>query len=195
MNQTILDGNRACENDRGRSSRAASKKFANKLGFAPVLATILVGNDPSSEIYVNMKGNACRRVGLEPRRIALGENTTTGAIAFRDRANSIATRKSSAFCSSIRFPGLIDERKCFNAIALEKDVDGVTALGFGAMALGQDAFVSATPGGIMKLLDHYRIPIAGEKRCRRRAQSHPRQAGCDASFKRERNGYHLPFKN
>src|SRR3546814_10519565 len=55
----------------------------------------------------------------------------------------------------------INERACFDAIALEKDVDGVTCLGYGRMAMGQAAYGCATPLGIMRLLQHYEIPISG----------------------------------
>ena len=60
-------------------------------------------------------------------------------------------------------PKHIDERKCFNSIKMSKDVDGVTSSGFGAMSMGEEAFVSATPLGIMKLLEHYNIEIEGKK--------------------------------
>jgi len=59
-------------------------------------------------------------------------------------------------------PHHIDERQCFYAITLEKDVDGVTCLGFGRMAMGTDAYGSATPAGIMALLKHYEIPLRGK---------------------------------
>jgi methylenetetrahydrofolate dehydrogenase (NADP+)/methenyltetrahydrofolate cyclohydrolase len=58
-------------------------------------------------------------------------------------------------------PGHIDERLCFDRISLEKDVDGVTVLGFGRMAMGEPAYGSATPAGIMRLLRHYAIPLEG----------------------------------
>ncbi|HEY9593392.1 MAG TPA: tetrahydrofolate dehydrogenase/cyclohydrolase catalytic domain-containing protein, partial [Spirochaetia bacterium] len=58
-------------------------------------------------------------------------------------------------------PKQIDERSCFERIALEKDVDGVTMLGFGRMAMGERAYGSATPSGIMRLLAHYKIPLEG----------------------------------
>jgi methylenetetrahydrofolate dehydrogenase (NADP+)/methenyltetrahydrofolate cyclohydrolase len=59
-------------------------------------------------------------------------------------------------------PSQIDERACFDAIALEKDVDGVTCLGFGRMAMGERAYGSATPAGVMRLLEAYAIPLAGK---------------------------------
>ncbi len=67
-----------------------------------------------------------------------------------------------ASCCSTRLPGQIDERACFDRILVEKDVDGVTALGFGRMAMGEPAYGSATPAGIMRLLRHYQIPIKGK---------------------------------
>jgi methylenetetrahydrofolate dehydrogenase (NADP+)/methenyltetrahydrofolate cyclohydrolase len=59
-------------------------------------------------------------------------------------------------------PSHIDERRCFDAIHLDKDVDGVTCHGFGRMAMGERAYGSATPAGIMRLLHHYRIPLVGK---------------------------------
>jgi 5,10-methylene-tetrahydrofolate dehydrogenase/methenyl tetrahydrofolate cyclohydrolase len=79
MNQTILDGSALAKEIETRLADRV-RAVASRLGFAPALATILVGNDPSSEIYVNMKGNACRRVGIEPRKIALPATTTTGEL-------------------------------------------------------------------------------------------------------------------
>lgn len=128
----------------------------------PVLATILVGNDPSSKIYVNMKTNACKRVGLGTRKVELPETTTTEELlAAIDELN----KDQDVFGILLQHPvpSQIDERLCFNRIAVEKDVDGVTAFGFGQMSFGEKVFVSATPGGIMKMLDYYKIPLKGKK--------------------------------
>ena len=59
-------------------------------------------------------------------------------------------------------PSQINERKCFDAINVQKDVDGVTCLGFGQMTMGEEAFGSCTPGGIMRILEHYQIEISGK---------------------------------
>jgi len=129
-------------------------------GIQPVLATILVGSDPSSKIYVNMKGNACNRVGLGTKKVELAENTTTEELlCVIDELNADETIFGILLQHPV--PKQIDERLCFNRISPHKDVDGVTALGFGTMALGEEAFVSATPGGIIKLLKHYAIPLQG----------------------------------
>jgi methylenetetrahydrofolate dehydrogenase (NADP+)/methenyltetrahydrofolate cyclohydrolase len=131
-------------------------------GKIPVLATILVGDDPASATYVRMKGNACRRIGMESRKIELPSTTTTEELLAE-----IETLNQDSDVNGILLqhpvPEQIDERACFDAIALEKDVDGVTALGFGRMAMGEFAFGSATPTGIMTILDHYNIPLKGKR--------------------------------
>lgn len=136
--------------------------LSGRFGAAPpVLATILVGDDPSSATYVKMKGNACRRVGLEPRKIELPQTTTTEQLlAEIDKLN--ADERVRGILLQHPVPSQIDERRCFDRIAIEKDVDGVTTQGFGQMSMGEPAFGSATPAGIMRLLEHYKIPLAGK---------------------------------
>ena len=130
-------------------------------GINPTLATILVGSDPSSETYVRMKRNTCKRVGMESIAVELPESTTTeellntiNSLNKDDRVHGILLQHP--------VPSQIDERKCFNAIDINKDVDGVTCLGFGNMAMGLPAFGSCTPAGIMILLEHYEIEIQGK---------------------------------
>jgi methylenetetrahydrofolate dehydrogenase (NADP+)/methenyltetrahydrofolate cyclohydrolase len=129
-------------------------------GVTPILATILVGDDPSSATYVKMKGNACRRVGMESLKIVLPQNTSTGELLEQiDQLNAKPAVHGILLQHPV--PPQIDERRCFDRIALEKDVDGVTVLGFGNMAMGQPAHGSATPAGIMRLLKHYNIALEG----------------------------------
>jgi methylenetetrahydrofolate dehydrogenase (NADP+) / methenyltetrahydrofolate cyclohydrolase len=128
----------------------------------PILATILVGSDPASATYVKMKGNACRRVGMESLSVALPEETTTGQLLAQiDELN--ANYRVRGILLQHPVPKQIDERACFDRIALEKDVDGVTSLGFGRMAMGEHAYGSATPAGIMRLLNRYKIEIKGRE--------------------------------
>lgn len=130
-------------------------------GMIPVLATILVGADPSSETYVRMKGKACARVGLDSRRVALPEETTTEEL-LAEIAKLNADPMVCGILLQHPVPSHIDERACFDRIDLAKDVDGVTVLGFGRMAMGAPAYGSATPAGIMRLLRHYDIPVEGK---------------------------------
>jgi methylenetetrahydrofolate dehydrogenase (NADP+)/methenyltetrahydrofolate cyclohydrolase len=128
----------------------------------PILATILVGDDPASATYVKMKGNACRRVGMDSRRVALpGSTTTEQLLRAIDELNADPAVQGILLQHPV--PKGIDERACFDRIRLEKDVDGVTSLGFGRMAMGERAFGSATPAGILRLLDHYGIELAGRR--------------------------------
>jgi methylenetetrahydrofolate dehydrogenase (NADP+)/methenyltetrahydrofolate cyclohydrolase len=132
-----------------------------KSGRTPILATILVGDDPASATYVTMKGKACQRVGMDSIRLELPSVTTTEQLL-----DEIHTLNANPDVHGILLqhpvPHQIDERACFDAIALEKDVDGVTCLGFGRMAMGERAYGSATPAGIMILLKHYGIALAGK---------------------------------
>lgn len=129
-------------------------------GITPCLATILVGNDPASETYVRMKGNACERIGMLSTRIHLPEETTTDRlIEFIRELNEDPTVHGILLQHPV--PAGIDERAAFDAIAPEKDVDGVTTLGFGRMAFDLPAFRSCTPGAIISVMDHYQIPIEG----------------------------------
>jgi len=128
----------------------------------PILATILVGSDPASATYVRMKGNACRRVGMESLSISLPHETTTQQLLTAiDDLN--ANPRVRGILLQHPVPHQIDERACFDRIAIEKDVDGVTSHGFGRMAMGEAAYGSATPAGIMRLLKRYGINPSGKE--------------------------------
>ena len=160
MSAIILDGKTlAKETEKELSERVA--KLAADAGVTPILATILVGDDPASATYVKMKGNACERIGMESIRVALPESTTTEALL-----NKIQELNDNPAVHGILLqhpvPAQIDERACFDAIDLRKDVDGVTCLGFGRMAMGEEAYGCATPAGIMRLLKAYEVELSGK---------------------------------
>jgi len=131
-----------------------------KKSINPTLATILVGADPASETYVKMKRNTCARVGMKSIAVELPENTTT-----RELLDKIQELNNDENVHGILLqhpvPTQIDERKCFDAIDVKKDVDGVTCLGFGNMSMGIDAYGSCTPAGIIRLIEHYKIDVQG----------------------------------
>lgn len=133
----------------------------NQKGFVPILATILVGSDPASSTYVRMKGNACERVGMKSLKIELDEKTST-----EELLKKIIELNNNPEVHGILLqhpvPSHIDERLCFDTIDIAKDVDGVTSMGFGKMAMNEPAFGSCTPQGIMRLLEHYEIEISGK---------------------------------
>ncbi len=138
------------------------QKLVEKTGRTPVLATILVGDNPASVTYVTMKGKACRRVGLEPRRVEMPAETTTEELLAQIEALN-ADPDVCGILLQHPVPRHIDEARCFNAIAPVKDVDGVNVASFGAVTMKQEGYRSATPGGIIRILKHYGIALAGKE--------------------------------
>jgi methylenetetrahydrofolate dehydrogenase (NADP+) / methenyltetrahydrofolate cyclohydrolase len=160
MAGTVLDGKALSQQIETELSERVAKLRARSGGRPPILATILVGDDPASATYVKMKGGACRRVGMESMKVVLPAQTTTAELLTRiDELN--ANPDVHGILLQHPVPKQIDERQCFERIVLSKDVDGVTMLGFGRMAMGEPAYGSATPAGIMRLLSHYRIRLEG----------------------------------
>ncbi len=156
----VLDGKTLARSTEAEiAARVAALKTRND-GRTPILATVLVGSDPASMTYVKMKGNACRRVGMDSHKVELPENATTEALlAAIDELNDNDDVHGILLQHPV--PVQIDERACFDRIALAKDVDGVTSLGFGRMTMGEPSYGSCTPTGIMRLLAHYDIPVEG----------------------------------
>lgn len=126
----------------------------------PVLATILVGDDPASATYVKMKANACKRIGMESLAIELPSTIKTNDL-LREIEQLNINPDVHGILLQHPVPSHIDERAAFDMIALDKDVDGVTCLGFGRMSMGETAYGCATPQGIMRLLEHYKLDLAG----------------------------------
>lgn len=155
----LLNGVPVAENLK-ENLRGSIEKLANH-GIVPCLATILVGDDPSSETYVRMKGNACRRHGIESKRITLdGSISTEELIGVIEQLNNDASIHGILLQHPV--PSQIDERAAFEAISIDKDVDGVTTLGFAQNAFGFAQYPSCTPAAIIAILDYYQIPIEGK---------------------------------
>jgi methylenetetrahydrofolate dehydrogenase (NADP+)/methenyltetrahydrofolate cyclohydrolase len=130
-------------------------------GITPTLATILVGVDPASATYVKMKQNACARLGMDSIAVELSKETSTEELLEAiDKLNHDSNVHGILLQHPV--PSQINERKCFDAIDVTKDVDGVTCTGFGQMTMGEEAFGSCTPAGIMRILEHYKIEISGK---------------------------------
>ncbi len=161
MAAIVLDGKTLAQKIEGELALRVKTIKEKSQGETPILATILVGEDPASATYVRMKGNACQRVGMESLKVVLPQTTTTDELLSEiDRLNENPAVQGILLQHPV--PAQIDERRCFDRISVEKDVDGVTVLGFGKMAMGEPAYGSATPAGIMRLLQYYQIPVAGK---------------------------------
>ena len=158
MSAVILDGKELSKISE-ESIRERVLKLSEK-GIKPTLATVLVGNDPASETYVKMKRNTCARVGMESIAVELSESTTTEELLKTIR-NLNDDKNVHGILLQHPVPSQIDERLCFDAIDISKDVDGVTCLGFGNMSMGLNAYGSCTPAGIIRLIEHYQIDVQG----------------------------------
>jgi len=136
--------------------------LTERTGTAPCLATVLVGADPASVTYVRMKQNRSRKAGIESRHVELPATTTTAElVATLDELSADPTVHGILLQHPMGEH--IDERAAFEAIAAEKDVDGVTFASFASMSFGLPGFVSCTPGGIMRLLDEYDVDPSGKR--------------------------------
>ena len=158
MSAVILDGKELSKISE-ESIQERVLKLSEK-GIKPTLATVLVGNDPASETYVKMKRNTCARVGMESIAVELSESTTTEELLKTIR-NLNDDKNVHGILLQHPVPSQIDERLCFDAIDISKDVDGVTCLGFGNMSMGLNAYGSCTPAGIIRLIEHYQIDVQG----------------------------------
>lgn len=160
MSALVLDGKALAQKTEAELSQRVDA-LKKQTGNTPILATILVGDDPASATYVRMKGNACTRVGMDSLKVEMPASTTTEELLAKiEELNNNPDVHGILLQHPV--PDQIDERACFDAIALKKDVDGVTCLGFGRMAMGEEAYGCATPKGIMRLLEAYEIPLQGK---------------------------------
>jgi methylenetetrahydrofolate dehydrogenase (NADP+)/methenyltetrahydrofolate cyclohydrolase len=131
-------------------------------GVTPGLAAVLVGDNPASEVYVSMKQKACAQAGIASTLHRLPNTASTDDVTSLLHGLN-ADPSVHGILLQLPLPKGVDSQAAINAIAPEKDVDGVTAVSFGKLVLGQDTFFSATAGGMMELLRRYDIPIAGRR--------------------------------
>ena len=137
------------------------RELKNSGNKTPHLAAIIIGNDGASITYVNAKVKACERVGFESTLIRLPEETSEenllNEIAILNIDNDI-----DGFIVQLPLPKHIDEQKVLMAIDPDKDVDGFHPTNVGKMALNLPTFISATPFGILELLDRYNVETSGK---------------------------------
>jgi len=126
------------------------------------LATVLVGDDPASEIYIRLKHKAAQEVGIEPIDHRLPSTTAEDELVeLVEELNE--NDEVDGILVQTPLPEQIDEARVMRAIDPMKDVDGLHPFSAGQLYLGRQTLVPATPLGVMHLLDEYRIPIAGQR--------------------------------
>lgn len=136
-------------------------QFGTRCGRRPKLAAVLVGDDPASATYVSMKQRRAAEAGIGSEVVALPATSSTAEVAEAVRELS-RDPSTDGILVQHPLPRSIDERAVFDAVHAAKDVDGVTVHSLGAMALGLPGFVSATPGGILRLLAFHEVGLAGK---------------------------------
>jgi methylenetetrahydrofolate dehydrogenase (NADP+) / methenyltetrahydrofolate cyclohydrolase len=126
------------------------------------LATVLVGDDPASDLYIGLKQRAAREAGIHPDDYRLpAETSQADVLALVARLNANASIDGILVQSPL--PPQIDEHAVMRSIDPSKDVDGLHPLNAGQLYLGRPTLVPATPRGIMALLDEYDVPLEGAK--------------------------------
>lgn len=157
----ILDGKATAAAIRA-ALRENIAKDREKAGRAPCLAVVLVGEDPASQVYVRNKEKACADAGID-------------TASYRKPA-SIPQKELEAFIASLNadpavdgillqlpLPEGLDARPCIDAISPEKDVDGLTAVNQGRVAMNVPGLRPCTPAGILAILDRYGISVSGKR--------------------------------
>lgn len=157
---TIIDGKKAASDLQAQLAED-TREFELKTGIKPHLAAVLVGNNGASETYVAAKMATCEKVGFKSSLFRFDETISEDALlAEIDRMN--ADPLLHGFIVQLPLPKHISVDKVVERVSPEKDVDGFHPINLGKMAKGQPAFASATPWGIVKLLDYYGIETEGK---------------------------------
>jgi methylenetetrahydrofolate dehydrogenase (NADP+)/methenyltetrahydrofolate cyclohydrolase len=152
----ILDGRVTADR---RLGRLAEEIRAS--GLTPRLATVIVGKDPGSQLYVRMKHRACERVGIGSVSMELPKVATTDEVAGEIRTLG-ENPEIDGILVQLPLPPNLDLERIIAAIPPEKDVDGFTPLSLGRLLSGHPSFSPCTPLGIMALLAEYRLPVEGK---------------------------------
>jgi len=160
MSAQILDGLSTSKQIR-EEIKVDVEKFVAETGTTPHLAVLIIGSDPASQVYVNMKKKAAMAAGMLSTVHELPANSTQEEIISIVKALS-ADPSVHGIMVQHPVPKHLDELDILSAVAREKDVDGISRDSLGSLVTGDPWFISATPAGIIELLDRYNIPIQGK---------------------------------
>lgn len=156
---TLIDGTQVAK-DLLEATRLRVEALIERKSVVPCLATVLVGSDPASVTYTQMKRKRCEKIGMRSLKVELPESTTTEQLIAEiqrlgddPNVHGILLQHPS--------PAHVDEREAFEAIPAIKDVDGVTYASFANQWFGEGGHESCTPSGIVKLLDAYDVRLEG----------------------------------
>jgi methylenetetrahydrofolate dehydrogenase (NADP+)/methenyltetrahydrofolate cyclohydrolase len=156
----LLDGKKVSEAILAEiAEEVSARKQSGKK--TPHLAAILVGGDPASQTYVASKVKTCEQIGFDSTLLRLDATVSEEELLGHIRSLN-ENPEVDGILVQLPLPAHIQEHNVINTINPEKDVDGFHPISIGRMVLGQPTFISATPNGIMMMLEHYKIDTAGK---------------------------------
>jgi len=156
----LLDGRKVSNDIKDEIAEEVKKMKANGEK-VPHLAAVIVGNDGASLTYVGSKVRACERIGFESTLVQL--SNTISEFELLDTIDELNNNDDiDGFIIQLPLPPQINEKKVLMAVDPKKDVDGFHPMNFGKMALDMSSFISATPFGILELLDRYKVETKGK---------------------------------
>jgi len=155
----IIDG-KALAADVEAEAKARIEKLAARTGGVPGLATVLVGENPASQMYIRLKHSACSRVGIRSENVVLPDNTTEEQLI--EKIRELNSRKDvHGILLQLPLPKGLDPRRAMMTILPEKDVDGFHPENMGALLLGAERLVPCTPKGIIYALERLGVGLEG----------------------------------
>lgn len=157
---TILDGKKTSNDIKGEIALSV-KEIVSSGSRPPHLAAVIVGEDGASLTYVGSKVRACKKVGFDSTLIKLSENISEQELLLKVKELN-ENDAIDGYIVQLPLPKHIDSQKILMAVDPSKDVDGFHPTNFGKMALNLPTFISATPYGIMELLDRYNVETSGK---------------------------------
>jgi methylenetetrahydrofolate dehydrogenase (NADP+)/methenyltetrahydrofolate cyclohydrolase len=184
MNAQILDGKALSQHVRGELKERVSRLV--EAGITPRLEAIVASQDPASLAYVKMKRTWAEKAGMISGQWSAGPETTQDELLTKI-AELNADPDVHGVLLQHPLPKHLDEDAALIALGPVKDADGITSQSLGLLTAGLPGFRCATPGGIMRLLDHYKIQIEGK-------HDSWEADGLDVARK-ERDGHHCPLQD
>ncbi len=159
MRATLIDGKSLAATVRAAQRNAIDALAAR--GVRPGLAAILVGSDPASRVYVRTKARACEETGVRSEIHEFPDGVSEKALLERV-AQLNADPRVHGILVQLPLPRQLDSNRVLEAVSPAKDVDGFHAMNLGALLQGRTGFVPGTPAGVMRMLEHAGVPLAGK---------------------------------
>jgi len=154
---TILDGKKIAD-----MRMEILKEEIEDSGLYPRLATVIIGSDPASKMYVRMKHRACEKTGIGSVGVELAADATTGQV-LRTLLGLNNDGDIDGILIQLPLPGQVDAARVIAAVSPHKDVDGFQPFNLGLLFSGRPRFAPCTPKGIMTLLSEYHIEVTGAR--------------------------------